>query len=42
MFEAKENPSYHKLAIDAADLITSWTKNDWYESSVRTSGLLTQ
>ncbi|KAJ9154923.1 Very-long-chain (3R)-3-hydroxyacyl-CoA dehydratase [Pleurostoma richardsiae] len=33
MFEPKENPGYEKLAQDATQMITSWTRNDWYESS---------
>ena len=36
MFEPKENPGYNKMAHDAKDMIASWLKNDWYESS--TSG----
>lgn len=35
MFEAKENPGYGKLSDDARDLITAWTKNEWYETSTR-------
>ncbi|KAI1330450.1 hypothetical protein F5Y16DRAFT_363219 [Xylariaceae sp. FL0255] len=35
MFEVKENPGYEKLAEEAKDLIVSWSKNDWYETSSR-------
>ena len=35
MFEPKENPAYEKLANDAKQLITTWTKNDWYESATK-------
>lgn len=35
MFEPKENPAYEKLANDAKQLITAWTKNDWYESATK-------
>lgn len=33
MFEPKENPGYEKLANGAAELISKWSSNDWYESS---------
>lgn len=33
MFEPGDNPGYRKLAIDATNLIVSWAKNQWYESS---------
>ncbi|EHA52663.1 hypothetical protein MGG_12961 [Pyricularia oryzae 70-15] len=33
MFEKPQNPGFEKLKTDAAELITSWAKNDWYESS---------
>jgi hypothetical protein len=33
MFEPKENPGYQKLANDARDMVASWLRNDWYESS---------
>ncbi|KAL2017129.1 hypothetical protein VTK56DRAFT_2551 [Thermocarpiscus australiensis] len=33
MFEPKDNPGYGKLANDARDMIASWLRNDWYESS---------
>ncbi|KAK3692216.1 hypothetical protein B0T22DRAFT_495480 [Podospora appendiculata] len=33
MFEPKENPGYEKLAKDARDMVASWLRNDWYESS---------
>ncbi|KAJ2894665.1 hypothetical protein MKZ38_007323 [Zalerion maritima] len=33
MFEPGNNPGYKKLANNARDLIVSWSKNDWYESS---------
>ncbi|KAI1162299.1 hypothetical protein F5B18DRAFT_662499 [Nemania serpens] len=35
MFEAKENPGYGRLSDDARDLITAWSKNEWYETSTR-------
>ncbi|KAI1810974.1 hypothetical protein GGS20DRAFT_141988 [Poronia punctata] len=35
MFEQKENPGYSKLSEDAKNLIVSWTKNEWYETSTR-------
>ncbi|KAI0911892.1 hypothetical protein F4823DRAFT_255413 [Ustulina deusta] len=35
MFEAKKNPGYARLSEDAKDLIVTWTKNDWYETSTR-------
>ncbi|RWA11857.1 hypothetical protein EKO27_g3252 [Xylaria grammica] len=35
MFEAKENPGYAQLSENAKDLIVSWSKNDWYETSTR-------
>lgn len=38
MFEPKENPGYEKLSNDTAELIASWTRNDWYESSRDTQG----
>ena len=33
MFEPKENPGYEKLATDATEMISSWFRTDWYESS---------
>ena len=33
MFEAKHNPGFTKLSDDAKNLIVSWTKNEWYETS---------
>ncbi|KAI0128584.1 hypothetical protein BJ170DRAFT_335352 [Xylariales sp. AK1849] len=33
MFESAENTGYSKLSEDAKDLIVSWAKNDWYETS---------
>ncbi|KAK3302260.1 uncharacterized protein B0T15DRAFT_298876 [Chaetomium strumarium] len=33
MFEPSENPDYQKLANEARDMIASWLRNDWYESS---------
>ena len=33
MFEPGENPGYDKLSNTAADLISKWSTNDWYESS---------
>jgi len=38
MFEPKNNPNYQTLSRDARDMIVSWTKNDWYESSTETAG----
>ncbi|KAI0431469.1 hypothetical protein F5Y09DRAFT_330293 [Xylaria sp. FL1042] len=35
MFESKENPGYARLSEDAKDLIVTWSKNDWYETSTR-------
>ncbi|KHN99494.1 uncharacterized protein MAM_02347 [Metarhizium album ARSEF 1941] len=37
MFEPKENPGYGKLTHDAACLIAQWSRNDWYESSTKTT-----
>lgn len=42
MFEPKDNPNYKKLATDAAELITQWTKNKWYETSTEEDPLLVQ
>lgn len=36
MFEPKENPSYEKMATEATEMIATWTRNDWYESSADT------
>lgn len=36
MFEPKENPAYEAMANEARDMIATWTKNDWYESSAET------
>ncbi|KAI0393111.1 hypothetical protein F5Y17DRAFT_325860 [Xylariaceae sp. FL0594] len=33
MFEPKENPGYAKLSEEAKNLIVSWSKNGWYETS---------
>lgn len=34
MFQPKENPNYGKLSLDAAQMITQWTKKtEWYETS---------
>ncbi|KAK1827785.1 hypothetical protein QBC39DRAFT_290595 [Podospora conica] len=33
MFEPKENPGYEKLANDATEMIASWFRTDWYETS---------
>jgi hypothetical protein len=33
MFEPKENPGLSKLSTEARDMIASWFRNDWYESS---------
>lgn len=33
MFEPRDNPGYEKLARDATDMIASWFRTDWYESS---------
>lgn len=33
MFERNENPAYEKLTDDAAQIISKWAMNDWYESS---------
>ncbi|KAI0458391.1 hypothetical protein F5B21DRAFT_25399 [Xylaria acuta] len=35
MFEAKENPGYARLSEDAKELIVTWSKNEWYETSTR-------
>ncbi|KLU81222.1 hypothetical protein MAPG_00315 [Magnaporthiopsis poae ATCC 64411] len=40
MFEPAQNPGYEKLTTDAAGLIASWTRNEWYESSAEQAGLL--
>lgn len=33
MFDMAQNPGFEKLKNDAAGLITSWVKKDWYDSS---------
>ncbi|KAK0646203.1 hypothetical protein B0T16DRAFT_156281 [Cercophora newfieldiana] len=33
MFEPKVNPAYETMASEATEMIASWTRNDWYESS---------
>ncbi|KAI2642828.1 hypothetical protein GGS21DRAFT_499822 [Xylaria nigripes] len=33
MFESKHNPGYRRLSEDAKDLVVSWSKNEWYETS---------
>jgi len=33
MFEPKHNPNYERLTQDATQMIASWTKNQWYETS---------
>ncbi len=33
MFEPKSNPNYDKLTHDAAQMISSWARNEWYETS---------
>jgi hypothetical protein len=33
MFESKGNPGYAQLSEDAKNLIVSWSKNEWYETS---------
>lgn len=33
MFERKLNPGYDKLAGDATNMIASWLKNEWYDTS---------
>jgi len=33
MFEPKENPGYAQLSENAKNLIVSWSKNEWYETS---------
>ncbi|EJT78790.1 hypothetical protein GGTG_03888 [Gaeumannomyces tritici R3-111a-1] len=40
MFEPAQNPGYEKLAHDAAGLISSWTRNEWYDSSAEQPDLL--
>ncbi|KAI8626792.1 hypothetical protein F5Y19DRAFT_189496 [Xylariaceae sp. FL1651] len=35
MFESKENPGYAQLSEEAKDLVVSWSKNEWYETSSR-------
>ncbi|EEY16512.1 conserved hypothetical protein [Verticillium alfalfae VaMs.102] len=42
MFERKNNPGYEALARDATDLIATWTRNAWYESSVEDAPALKQ
>ncbi|KAK4157085.1 hypothetical protein C8A00DRAFT_40452 [Chaetomidium leptoderma] len=37
MFEPRENPGFDKLASDARDMVASWLRNDWYESSAADS-----
>ncbi|OTA89562.1 hypothetical protein M434DRAFT_398514 [Hypoxylon sp. CO27-5] len=37
MFEPKENPGYRKLSEDAKNLIVKWSRNEWYERSLRTA-----
>ena len=37
MFEPKENPGYDKLGLEARNMIVSWLRNDWYESSSSSS-----
>ncbi|OTA60800.1 hypothetical protein K449DRAFT_423334 [Hypoxylon sp. EC38] len=37
MFEPKENPGYRKLSEDAKNLIVKWSRNEWYERSIRTA-----
>ncbi|KAH6636423.1 hypothetical protein F5144DRAFT_619754 [Chaetomium tenue] len=36
MFEPKENPGLSKLSTEARDMVASWLRNDWYESSSAT------
>ncbi|KAI1505428.1 hypothetical protein F5X99DRAFT_404912 [Biscogniauxia marginata] len=38
MFEPKHNPGYSKLSEDAKNLVVSWSKNEWYETSGREIG----
>ena len=33
MFEPKENPGLGKLSTESRDMVASWFRNDWYESS---------
>lgn len=33
MFQPKDNPGFEKLANEARDMVASWLRNDWYESS---------
>ncbi|KAH6849845.1 hypothetical protein B0I37DRAFT_427628 [Chaetomium sp. MPI-CAGE-AT-0009] len=33
MFDPKENPGIDKLSKEARDMVASWFRNDWYESS---------
>ncbi|KAL8381490.1 hypothetical protein RB595_005653 [Gaeumannomyces hyphopodioides] len=40
MFEPTQNPGYEKLTQDAAGLISSWTRNEWYDGSSETPDLL--
>ncbi|KAI1826226.1 hypothetical protein F4861DRAFT_537333 [Xylaria intraflava] len=35
MFEAKSNPGYSQLSKDAKDMVVTWSKNAWYETSTR-------
>ncbi|KAI0443829.1 hypothetical protein F4803DRAFT_561338 [Xylaria telfairii] len=35
MFEAKANPGYRRLSEDAKELIVTWSRNEWYETSTR-------
>ena len=33
MFENKNNPGYERLLVDAAGIIETWLRNEWYETS---------
>lgn len=33
MFEPNNNPGYNVLLKDATELVVTWTRNEWYESS---------
>ncbi len=33
MFQPRNNPNYEILSNDAKQMITAWTKNEWYETS---------
>jgi hypothetical protein len=40
MFERKENPGFDRLSREATELIVSWARNDWYETSFESKGAI--